>query len=326
MPDKPFTFRVKMDDPLYKKITDDIEKSGKNTQPFLIDHFKAHYGLGESGEVSKDSALVSSPASDKSLVLDPASMNETSLPLETGSEMVTRILNEELIPKQSFIPRCSHCQYNNDCMREQHGEEGRLFQQCHSFRDTNVHQIQRWVDCNYGVIISETLRRCHKGKDDAKGIPTHTPTSIEIKDKRDCESCWNAEHMRWELHKELRQSEKMVKDNEQHGEGKTDEEWNTFATKINRPYDPLSTFQRKDPTYTGNRSPAPAKLPEEIHPSYREPLPLRTLRNQVVKCPKSSPLETFQKTVRLEDCANCAGYLTCPKIETFVKGSMNVRK
>ena len=49
MSEKTFSFKVKADDPLYKTLTEEIEKSGKNTQPYLADHFRQFY---ESGEVS----------------------------------------------------------------------------------------------------------------------------------------------------------------------------------------------------------------------------------------------------------------------------------
>lgn len=150
---------------------------------------------GESGEASKDDALVSSPSTGKSLAQDPALMNETSSPLEPET-------TELAIASKSFTPRCSKCQLNNDCTRDQHGEEGRIFLQCQDFRDIHAYRVKHYPDGKNGRDYCDFLEQldngtgiCHIGLLRKDGLYEPTPKGERIT----IAYCWKC----YDIHEKL---------------------------------------------------------------------------------------------------------------------------
>lgn len=188
-----FGFNLKSDDPLYQKLKAEMQKSGKNKQTFLIDHFRQHLlGSGEVGlEQSARRGLAASPSAP---IISPStpvphSNEQTTSPPEEG-HLVINCLKGEVrydpnpLPSPNFVPRCNHCQYDKSCMHDQHGEEGRLFTQCQTFKDVNSRKEQartNFPPCNYLERLDANTIACHLGKMNKYGhyeIDPHISTKI----------------------------------------------------------------------------------------------------------------------------------------------------
>lgn len=143
MPERTFGFKLKTDDPLYKKLTEDITNSGKNTQPFLIDLLKAHYSIGESGEAPKDATLAQEPST---LPL----RNETSLPLELECEYATSIGSKiycdndkkKTVPKDRLLP----LRVCVKCFNRREAEEDEYTKKTLGLKHEEIKQSQKPVE------------------------------------------------------------------------------------------------------------------------------------------------------------------------------------